>query len=134
MKEQPKNLKRILCKSKEHVLEELNKFINKKCEKGGKHDFYKVELVCGCSKCNSTFTIDKKIMEEVDIDKILCGSINKSFTQRDICHSLGHTIVRKPHKLAHVDAKILYCEDCKIELGTITETKSGRVSSGKKTK
>lgn len=56
-------------------------------------------------------------------------------TQWDICTQSGHKITRKPHRFSWADAEVLYCEDCKIELGTISETKLSRERTlrGKKT-
>lgn len=73
MNKQQKNLKRVHCKDKEQLLEELDKFINKECSEGGEHIFHKIELKCGCSKCGSTFTIDEQIMKTVDIDRLING-------------------------------------------------------------
>ncbi len=73
MNEQSKNLKKISCKTKEEVLEEIGKFINKECDKGGEHIFHKIKLICGCSKCGSTFTVDEQIMKTVDIDRLING-------------------------------------------------------------
>lgn len=90
MKEPSKNLRKVVCKNKEHVLEELDKFINKGCDNGGKHDFHKIELVCGCSKCNSTFTVDKQVMEEVDIDKIINDDTNFKEIYHNGCLVVGY--------------------------------------------
>ena len=70
-----KNLKKVSCKNREQALKELTKFISKKCKAGDKHDFHhdfhKVQLTYSCSKCKSTFTVDERIMKEIDIDQLL---------------------------------------------------------------
>ena len=66
-----KNLKKVSCQNKEQALREINDFINKGCEDGSKHDFHKVSLVCKCSKCDSTFTVDENIMKVVNVERIL---------------------------------------------------------------
>ena len=71
MNEPSKNLKKVSCENKEQALKELTEFMNKECKAGGIHYFHKVELICGCSKCESTFTVDEQIMKEVDIDQLL---------------------------------------------------------------
>lgn len=71
MNKPQKNLKKVSCKSKEQVLEEIGKFIDKECSKGSVHIFHKIKLICGCSKCGCTFTIDEQIMKTVDIDELI---------------------------------------------------------------
>ena len=73
MNEQQKNLKKVHCQNKEQALDQLSKFIDKECSKGGTHTFYKVEVTYGCPKCGSTFSVDKNIMKTVDIDGLING-------------------------------------------------------------
>ncbi len=71
MNEQQKKLRKVQCQNKEEALKQLGKFINKECGEGGVHIFHKIKLICGCSKCGSTFTVDENIMKTVDIDRLI---------------------------------------------------------------